>query len=50
MHGGKNPGAPTGERNGNYRHGRRTKAAQAKRREWQAALASLKRLLRAAEE
>jgi hypothetical protein len=29
MHGGKSPGAPMGERNGNYRHGGRTKPANA---------------------
>ena len=27
-HGGKSPGAPQGERHGNYKHGRRTKRAQ----------------------
>lgn len=31
MHGGKAPGAPTGERNGNYRHGDRTQQAKAVR-------------------
>ena len=29
MHGGKNPGAPCGSANGNYRHGQYTKKAQA---------------------
>jgi hypothetical protein len=29
MHGGKSPGAPEGERNGNYRHGGRTQQAKA---------------------
>ena len=32
MHGGKSPGAPTGESNGNYRHGHYTKEAIAIRR------------------
>jgi hypothetical protein len=32
MHGGKSPGAPTGERNGNYRHGMYTQKAIADRR------------------
>ena len=32
LHGGKSPGAPRGERNGNYRHGLRTKEAIADRR------------------
>jgi hypothetical protein len=31
MHGGKSPGAPTGERNGNYRNGMYTKKAIADR-------------------
>ena len=31
MHGGKSPGAPRGERNGNYRHGGRTQQAKAVR-------------------
>jgi hypothetical protein len=31
MHGGKSPGAPTGERNGNYRHGMYTQKAIADR-------------------
>lgn len=42
MHGGKNPGAPRGERNGNYRHGLRTMEAIADRRE----AARVRRLLR----
>ena len=33
MHGGPSPGAPTGEANGNYRHGRFTNEAIARRRE-----------------
>jgi len=32
LHGGKSPGAPRGERNGNYRHGLRAKEAIADRR------------------
>lgn len=31
LHGGKSPGAPRGDRNGNYRHGLRTKEAIADR-------------------
>jgi hypothetical protein len=34
MHGGPSPGAPKGERNGNYRHGLRTQAAMAERRDF----------------
>jgi hypothetical protein len=33
LHGGKSPGAPTGEQNGNYRHGGRTMEAIAAKRE-----------------
>src|SRR5215217_4653827 len=33
MHGGASPGAPKGEHNGNYRHGRFTNEAIARRRE-----------------
>ncbi len=33
MHGGASPGAPKGERNGNYKHGRFTNEAVARRRE-----------------
>jgi hypothetical protein len=33
MHGGASPGAPAGERNGNYKHGCFTKEALAERRE-----------------
>ena len=32
MHGGKSPGAPKGEANGNYRHGRFTREAIERRR------------------
>lgn len=42
MHGGASPGAPTGQRNGNYRHGRYTAEALAERRR----LAELLRLCR----
>jgi hypothetical protein len=42
LHGGKSPGAPRGERNGNYRHGLRTIAAIAERRQ----AAELRRELR----
>jgi hypothetical protein len=43
MHGGVSPGAPTGARNGNYKHGRFTQAAIRERR----TIAMLARLLRA---
>jgi hypothetical protein len=33
MHGGSSPGAPKGKANGNYRHGRFTNEAVARRRE-----------------
>jgi len=33
MHGGASPGAPKGKANGNYRHGRFTNEAIARRRE-----------------
>jgi hypothetical protein len=46
LHGGKSPGAPTGERNGNYIHGRRTQEAQTLRREGGALLRVLLRILR----
>jgi hypothetical protein len=42
MHGGASPGAPTGERNGNYKHGRYTQAAAKERR----IIAELVRVLR----
>ena len=32
MHGGNSPGAPRGEKNGNYRHGRYTREMLAERR------------------
>ena len=45
LHGGKSPGAPRGERNGNYRHGLRTIEAAAQRREAAAVRSQLRRLL-----
>ena len=45
MHGGaKGSGAPTGERNGRYRHGRFTKIAVKRHREVMAELRELERL------
>jgi hypothetical protein len=49
MHGGKG-GAPNGERNGNYRHGRHTQAAAAERRELARGRAELRALMRAVKE
>jgi hypothetical protein len=46
LHGGKSPGAPRGDRNGNYRHGLRTIDAIADRRE----AMSVQRMLRQIEE
>jgi hypothetical protein len=46
LHGGKSPGAPRGERNGNYRHGLRTIAAIAARREAAVVRQALRHLLR----
>lgn len=40
-------GAPSGKRNGNYRHGRRTKEAEAIRRTFRQALQRSRELLRA---
>jgi hypothetical protein len=34
MHGGNNPGAPRGERHGNYKHGLATIEAQQRRQYW----------------
>jgi hypothetical protein len=45
LHGGKSPGAPRGERNGNYRHGLRTTEAAAQRRQAAAVRRELRRLL-----
>lgn len=49
MHFGNSPGGPSGEKHGRYIHGRRTKKAMATRKEVAAALAELKRLMKAAE-
>ena len=46
LHGGKSPGAPRGERNGNYRHGLRTIEAAAQRREAAAVRSQLRRVQR----
>jgi glucans biosynthesis protein len=45
LHGGASPGAPKGEQNGNYRHGRRTQEAETQRRQGRALLRELLRLL-----
>jgi hypothetical protein len=45
MHGGGSPGAPKGERNGNYRHGLRIEEAVARRRTGRALLRAMLRLL-----
>ena len=46
MHGGaKGSGAPTGERNGNYRHGHYTKAAKANRRHMEKLIRSSRELM-----
>lgn len=44
MHGGASPGAPTGERNGNYKHGRFTREIIEARSQIRALLAHLKAL------
>ena len=44
MHGGKSPGAPKGERNGNYRHGRETKEARQRAKESHARVQALLQL------
>ena len=49
LHGGASPGAPRGEKNGAYRHGRRTQEAEAQRRNGRALLRALMRLLRGGE-
>src|SRR5436309_13954833 len=49
LHGGKSPGAPRGERNGNYRHGLRTKEALADKREALKARRLLRTLISEAE-
>jgi len=50
MHGGTNRGAPKGERNGAYKHGRRTQEAEAQGAEARALLRGLMRLLAATED
>jgi hypothetical protein len=45
MHGGASPGAPKGERNGNYRHGRRTQDAEVQRRQGRTLLRAMLQLL-----
>jgi len=45
MHGGASQGAPKGKRNGNYRHGRFTNEAIARRRELGAWLRMMKKLV-----
>lgn len=42
MHGGASPGAPTGERNGNYKHGRFTREAIETQRNIRALIAQLR--------
>jgi hypothetical protein len=44
MHGGLSPGAPRGERNGNYKHGSFTKEAIAERRELSAWAKAMRKL------
>lgn len=50
LHGGKSPGAPRGERNGNYRHGLRTMEAAAVKREALKARRLLRALISEAEQ
>lgn len=45
MHGGKSPGAPSGARNGNFRHGGYTREAMAERRRVQWLLREARGLL-----
>jgi hypothetical protein len=45
LHGGMSPGAPRGERNGNYRHGLRTIEVAAQRRQAAAVRRELRRLV-----
>jgi hypothetical protein len=42
MHGGASPGAPTGERNGNYKHGRFTREAIEARRQLRTLITQLR--------
>ncbi|WP_330218338.1 HGGxSTG domain-containing protein [Methylobacterium sp. WSM2598] len=46
MHGGRSPGAPKGEANGVYRHGRYTNEAVAQRRELTAWVRAMRRVAR----
>ena len=46
MHGGKSPGAPLGERNGRYKHGKQTKAAIEARKETRDLIRDIRRLLK----
>lgn len=45
MHGGTNPGAPRGERNGAYKHGAYMQEAVSRRRAARGLLSSIRRLL-----
>ena len=45
LHGGASPGAPKGERNGNYKHGRRSREAETQRRQGRALLRAMLRFL-----
>lgn len=44
MHGGASPGAPEGERNGGYRHGRFTNEAIEQRRELNAWIRAMRKV------
>jgi hypothetical protein len=46
MHGGSSPGAPKGEQNGNWQHGRFTNEAIAQRRDLNAWIRSVQRAAR----
>ncbi len=45
LHGGKSPGAPRGAKNGNFRHGQRTKEALERRREVRELLRGLREMM-----
>lgn len=49
MHGGTNPGAPMGERNGAYRHGHYTNEAVERRRQFHALMKAARQTLDMAE-
>ena len=49
MHGGASPGAPKGERNGNYKHGRFTNDAIAMRRQLRAWVKEMEEVAEAVE-